>query len=143
MKTTLAFFILFLLLQAVPAISCKLCSEPQSIPTMGISAASAADADATVKATSTHTGGNFDPPSITIKVGQTVKWIVSSDSELPHWISNDPASDLKHEGVSGPEVFDSGLLKPGDSFSHTFNKAGVYKYVCPLHAGMTGEIDAK
>jgi plastocyanin len=52
---------------------------------------------------------------------------------------------IKGEDVSAPPgapVFDSGFLRPGESFSHQFTVPGVYKYVCAAHeaSGMVGEI---
>src|SRR5579885_3391181 len=36
-------------------------------------------------------------------------------------------------------VWDSGILNPGQSFSFTFNKPGVYNYICNVHP-MSGTI---
>jgi plastocyanin len=36
-------------------------------------------------------------------------------------------------GSGGQPRFDSGLMDPGDTFSHTFPDPGTYEYVCQLH----------
>jgi plastocyanin len=62
-----------------------------------------------------------NPPTITIKKGQRVKW---------RWVG----SDTHNVSVSkGPKKFNSKLQRSG-TFSHKFKKAGTYKIVCTIHA---------
>jgi len=42
--------------------------------------------------------------------------------------------------TSGPRLFRSPLLQPGDHFSHTFRVAGRYRYKCGVHPTMRGTI---
>lgn len=47
--------------------------------------------------------------------------------------------------ISGPEEFSSdmapvGHLEEGEAFRHTFDKTGVYEYICPTHPYMKGII---
>ena len=43
--------------------------------------------------------------------------------------------------ADGPDgVFDSGMVMPGTSFSHTFDDLGVYDYFCMVHPWMTGKV---
>jgi plastocyanin len=65
----------------------------------------------------------FIPATVTIKAGQTVAW--KFDDSVAH-------------NVSG-EGFRSSDMTTG-IFSHTFAKAGDYKYDCTIHAGMNGEV---
>ena len=60
------------------------------------------------------------------KAGQTVEW--RNRSIEPHTVT----------GMG----FDSGVLKPGQVFRHTFSAAGRYDYVCKPHhgLGMTGTV---
>jgi plastocyanin len=49
-----------------------------------------------------------------------------ADHEVPLFLH-------KMLGSGGEPQFDSGLMDPGDTFSHTFADAGTYDYVCQLH----------
>lgn len=73
----------------------------------------------------------FSPKTITISVGTTVKW-VNKDPGMKH----DTSSIRRH----GAESWDSGSLKSGDQFEHTFTHAGVYPYDCDIHPWMRGVI---
>ena len=54
--------------------------------------------------------------------------------------SGSSANDVEYV-IAVPATFDSGNISAGGgTFSHTFNTAGTYDYVCPLHNGMTGQI---
>jgi plastocyanin len=59
-----------------------------------------------------------------IKNGDTVTWI------------ND---DSESHTVTGTE-FDSGSMANSASFQHTFNDAGAYNYICPIHSSMKGQV---
>jgi plastocyanin len=85
---------------------------------------------------------SLEPTRITIKVGDTVGW-KNTGSQLHH-MTTDPAAALKKTDVSNPpgaKPFDSGFLKPGDTFSETFSVPGAYRYTCAVHEakGMNGE----
>lgn len=67
----------------------------------------------------------FDPPSITVQVGDTVVW------------TNGGA--VAHTSTSSG-VWDSGFVNPGQTFSRTFSAAGTFNYVCTLHLGMNGTV---
>jgi len=67
----------------------------------------------------------FDPPSMTVKVGSTVRW-VNQDS-VPHRI-------LFTDGA------DSTILAPMQSWSRKFDRAGTYDYSCTIHPTMQGTI---
>ncbi|MGW1627299.1 cupredoxin domain-containing protein, partial [Streptomyces sp. NPDC002172] len=87
-------------------------------------AAQAKAADYTIKITNYK----FAQPALTVKVGQTVKWV--NEDTAPHTVTT----------TSGPAKFDSGTLNKGDSWSYTFTKAGTYKYYCAVHPDMTASI---
>jgi plastocyanin len=85
----------------------------------------------------------FQPVQTNIKVGETVEW--ENVGNEVHHATSDPALAIKRSEVTNPpgaQPFDSGFLKPGESFSHTFSVPGVYRYTCVVHEakGMTGEI---
>ena len=66
----------------------------------------------------------FNPSSVQIAVGGTVKW-VNMDS-------------VKHEPKG--RVFDSGPLEQNGTFEYTFKSAGTYNYQCAIHPSMLGTI---
>ena len=86
---------------------------------------------------------SFQPALITIKAGDTVKWENVGNSV--HHATSDPSSAIIATDVtnpSGAKPFDSGFLKPGESFSETFSVPGIYRYTCAVHEakGMSGEV---
>ncbi len=71
----------------------------------------------------------FDPKNVPVKVGTTVKWTNSDD--VPHTVTK--------TGGPGAE-FDSGNLKSGAEFEHTFDVKGKVDYVCTIHPGQDGSV---
>ena len=71
-------------------------------------------------------GMQFQPARLTVKPGTTVTWI--QDSRMPHAVSGD---------ADGPR---SPTLYSGQKFSHTFDAAGSYNYVCDFHPSMKGSV---
>lgn len=76
----------------------------------------------------------FDPANISVKVGTTVIW-TNNDSVAHTVTSGDPST-----GPSG--TFDSGLIKPGQTFKYSFTSAGTTSYYCTVHPWMTGKVTA-
>jgi plastocyanin len=88
----------------------------------------------------------FEPGTVTIKVGDTVEW--RNVGNEVHHATTDPSMAINCGDVGSPagaEPFDSGFLKPGATFSHTFKVAGTYRYACAVHetSGMIGKILVK
>ena len=73
----------------------------------------------------------FDPSSITVKVGTTVVW--RNNGQQTHDIHARDGS------------FDSPLLNPGNTFTFTFTKPGLYPYYCIPHEGdgMIGQVEVR
>jgi plastocyanin len=67
----------------------------------------------------------FNPKTVTVKVGETVKW-VNQDS-VPHNVSGGPL----HSPTFGN----------GGSFTYKAAKAGKISYVCTIHPGMTATLN--
>jgi plastocyanin len=85
----------------------------------------------------------FEPTIIKIKVGDSVEW-KNAGNEVHH-ATSDPSLAIKPAEVTNPpgaEPFDSGFLRPGETFSHIFTVPGEYKYTCVVHEakGMIGTI---
>jgi plastocyanin len=88
----------------------------------------------------------FIPAKITIKSGETVQW--KNTSLMVHTVTCDSALAARLSDVAlpaGAKPFNSGYLKPGITFEHTFTVPGVYRYFCILHErnDMVGEIIVK
>ncbi len=73
----------------------------------------------------------FEPSTLTVKAGDTVKWVNNKLS--PHNVVFDGSKELSHEKL---------VFSPGESYESTFNEPGTYDYYCQPHrgAGMVGKI---
>ncbi|MEO6119509.1 MAG: plastocyanin/azurin family copper-binding protein [Terriglobales bacterium] len=69
---------------------------------------------------------DFSHPVVTIKAGGTVRWL-NTDT-------------VNHINKGDKGEFATPNLKPGESYSHTFKRAGTYNYVCEPHPWMKGKI---
>ncbi len=85
-------------------------------------------AGAEVRIVSSLYSFSFSPSSVTIHLGENVTWI--NDAGVDHTIVSDNATD----------PFNSGLLASGHSYTHEFNRIGVFPYHCSIHTYMTGTI---
>jgi len=86
-----------------------------------------------------QTNDCFIPFEVTISAGDKVTWI--NDDSSPHTVtSGDLKKDVNKIGLDYPNGFNSPLLKSGESWTHTFEKAGVYPYFSMVGLWMTGII---
>ncbi len=69
----------------------------------------------------------FNPVSLDISKGTTVKWINKDD--------------VDHTVTSSDGLFDSKTVASGETFQYTFDSKGIYDYVCTIHSGMSGTIN--
>jgi plastocyanin len=102
---------------------------------MGLVAGCAGDdaTETTSEATTTTTGAlgepgevvmenfAFQPAEITVEVGSEVTW-TNQDG-------------VTHTATSDDEIWNSGNLASGGSFSQTFEEPGTYTYFCQIHPG--------
>ncbi|MBV4356864.1 cupredoxin domain-containing protein [Pinibacter aurantiacus] len=68
----------------------------------------------------------YDPSTITVKAGTTITWI-----------NND---NMDHTVTANDGSFDSGTIKQGGKYTHTFSTAGTFSYHCTFHANMKGSV---
>lgn len=92
-------------------------------------------------------GFAFAPDHVVIHVGQSVEWNNTAALET-HTVTDDPALAKTHGSAllpPGAHAFDSGDMKPGKTFVHTFTVPGTYRYFCKPHErmGMVGEIEVQ
>ncbi len=73
----------------------------------------------------------FDPSTITIKSGDTVKWV--NNKLYPHNVAFEDSSIESHKQL---------VFSPGDSYETAFDTPGTYSYYCEPHrgAGMVGTV---
>jgi plastocyanin len=72
---------------------------------------------------------NYSPSSITVKKGTMVTW--TNNDTTAHTVTSDSGSK---------DVFDSGSIDHGKTFSTQFNTAGTIKYHCTFHPDMHGTV---
>jgi plastocyanin len=100
------------------------------LPFVAVAALLVGAAPATPASTATKTvqikRTAFSPATVTIKTGDTVKW-VNSDTQ-------------NHQVVSNNGSFVSPILGPGKSYAHRFQAAGTYRYHDGLNAAIRGVV---
>ncbi|HKY75402.1 MAG TPA: plastocyanin/azurin family copper-binding protein, partial [Acidimicrobiia bacterium] len=69
----------------------------------------------------------FEPATVRLAVGGTVTW--RHNGIAPHTVTAEDSS------------FNSGLLQAGGTFSHRFDRAGTFQYICAFHPGMAGAVE--
>jgi plastocyanin len=83
-------------------------------------------APATTAATVSAADNRFEPPTLTVQPGTTVRW--TNTGAHPHTVTDRGGK------------FDSGDIAPGATYSMTFQTPGTYRYYCKHHKGMEGTI---
>ncbi len=71
----------------------------------------------------------FIPLELSIKPGDTVTWVNENTNThtVTSWYHFQDEDDVTHAYIG--EVWDSGDIKPGQSFSRTFNQLGTFEYL--------------
>jgi plastocyanin len=78
----------------------------------------------------------YNPSPLTVHVGTTVTW--TNNDNTGHTVTEgNPSGNTPVNG------FDSGILAPGKTFTHTFATPGTIQYSCTLHPTMLGEVIVK
>ncbi len=76
--------------------------------------------------------GFFVPLNLEVLRGTTVTW--ENQDNIGHTVQS-----INSKGEVIP-VFNSSVLKTGDTFSHKFDKPGVYHYYCTIHPWRIGVV---
>jgi plastocyanin len=105
----------FALLGAVLLVGCGKSSKSSS-PTTTTKTVAPVNQAASVKVTEYA----FTQPSVTVKVGQAVLW--TNEGNVDHTVTETAA-----DGIASPEI------KPGQSYTLTFQTPGTYAYICSIH----------
>jgi plastocyanin len=82
----------------------------------------------------TTSGFGFSPEVVNINVGDTVVWENPKSNPAPHTVT----SGTSDHPLKGP--LNSPPVKPGGTFSYTFNTAGTFPYYCQYHSGQVGKV---
>jgi len=88
----------------------------------------------------------YDPPILSIQAGDAVTWI--NDDREGHTVTSGESPgrfewmDTKELGEADG-IFDSGRFMPTESWTYTFDKAGVFNYFCIIHPWMSGAVIVK
>ena len=69
----------------------------------------------------------FSPASLTITVGDTVKW--TNHDSAPHTVTSNAGSELA-----------SSQMGSSQTYQHVFTAAGSFAYHCAVHASMHGSV---
>jgi len=70
---------------------------------------------------------SFAPATAAVPVGTTITWT--------------NRDDVPHNVISTEKKFASPVLDTDQTFSHTFDAPGTYKYYCSIHPRMTGQVE--
>ena len=99
----------------------------------------------TAPVTVTYTDAGFSPSSVTIKQGQTVRFVNNSSSQEMWPASAVHPTHSVYPQKSGSDCLGSSFdacksLKPSESWSFTFDSVGEWRYHDHLHASKTGTV---
>ena len=73
----------------------------------------------------------FVPQTLTVPVGTTVTW--TNNDSAAHTVTS---ADGMATDAATTDLFDSGLMGDGDTFTYTFDTAGTFYYLCTPHRTM-------
>ena len=76
-------------------------------------------------------GFAFTPQTLTVPAGTKVTW--TNDEATAHDVTSTDGPGID---AATTDLFASGTLGQGDSFSFTFAEPGTYHYECTIHASM-------
>lgn len=68
----------------------------------------------------------FDPSSLSLKVGDVVRW--TNDQSVTHTVT------------SNDDLWDA-TVASGDMFEHTIDESGIFPYFCAIHPSMTATLE--
>jgi plastocyanin len=76
-------------------------------------------------------GFAFVPRTLSVDAGTEVTWV--NNETAPHDVTS---TDGPGVGAATTDLFSSGRMVQGDSFSFTFDEPGTYYYECALHTSL-------
>ena len=112
---------------SVSASTAATASESTAAPSVSASTAATATVSPLQSNSVNIKDYKFAPETIEIKKGDKVIW--KNEDGVIHTVTFD--------------TFDSGSMKQGDTFEHTFDTAGSFSYYCGNHPSMKGTVKVK
>ena len=94
-------------------------------------AAAAPTATATPTPTFTSNISGYSLSNITISAGTVIKWINSHSA--PHTVTSGTPGNLS-------DIWDSGTISNGNSYSYEFSNSGTFQYFCKIHTSMRATV---
>gem|GEM_PF-2537445 len=76
---------------------------------------------------------HYDPAYVRVNPGATVVW--TNDDKSVHTVTSG-SPGAKDSG----RLFDSGFIRTGATFSHTFDEEGIFDYHCWIHPWVIGRV---
>jgi plastocyanin len=87
----------------------------------------------------------YFPRQVTIHTNDTIRWI-NQDTEA-HTVTSGVGAGIEslinNKRGTPNGIFDSGLFKTGESWTHTFTNPGTYTYFCTIHPWMEGVVSVQ
>jgi len=86
----------------------------------------------------------FDPPEISISIGDTITWI--NDDKEGHTITSGQGTgrfgwtDMSESFGNPNGLFNSGRFMPDEKWSFAFDQRGAFQYFCIIHPWMEGVV---
>jgi len=83
----------------------------------------------------------YDPPQITVVVGDVITWY--NDDRESHTVTSGESPGrfgwMDNRDFGTPDgIFDSAQFTPGESWSYEFKESGTFTYFCIIHPWMEG-----
>lgn len=78
-------------------------------------------------------GTTFNVSDLEVSAGTTVTW--TNKSNVNHTVTSGTRG-----GEDEGDLFDSGTITPGGTYSYKFQDAGEYAYFCQFHSGMNAKV---
>src|SRR5437870_13107120 len=75
----------------------------------------------------------YQPLRISVTTGTVVMWTYSTSGKTQHTVTSSPQTNTTQGGTP---LINSGPLNPGQYFSYTFYKHGLYPIQCAFHSFM-------
>jgi plastocyanin len=122
-----------LLMTVSRSLSLALCAIALVVSSFLLVVSPAAAETVTVKMGADNGMLAFQPANVTVKAGDTVKWV---NNKLP------PHNIVFEDKALSAKSHSQLMFSPGEAYEVTFDNAGSYTYYCEPHrgAGMVGKI---
>jgi plastocyanin len=72
----------------------------------------------------------YAPAAVTVTTGTVIRFV--NDDPVAHTVT-----------ATGANAFDSGNMDQNGAWTHTFDKAGTYQYLCTYHTYMKAQVVVK